>query len=155
MGLSQPKLLEVKRMNSVDVIRLVYERFRPLTKSCGPLFAGAVTLDGNEGRLYLSEEQYWIWTSDEHSKELIHPEVDAQITPQELMRNLLHSTEHMLKAAEEHLIRIDQRAADVPSMLGYYLSLDAETMNDVFATRSFFTIESNDRWKIIKKSSKT
>ncbi len=34
--------LTVPSLKSVDVIRLVYEKFRPITKNCGPLFAGEV-----------------------------------------------------------------------------------------------------------------
>lgn len=41
----------------------------------------------------------------------------------------------------------------MPSLLGYYLSHPAEAMTGVFATGTFFTLESPERWKQIKKSS--
>jgi len=115
--------LTIPSLKSVDVIRLLYEKFRPITKNCGPLFAGEVPIDGEQGHLYLTEYQYWLWSSDTSAgKELTHPEVDAVTTPQALVRSLLASTAGKIKAFEAHLDRIEQRATDIPSMVGYYLS---------------------------------
>jgi hypothetical protein len=135
---------EVPRISSVDVVGMVYEKFRPLTKTCGPLHAGGFPLEGENGTLYLTEMTYWLWSGKGTSKgkELTHPEVDKLTTQSELLRHLLASAAIKLKTAEAHLDRIQETAADVPSMLGYYLSKDAEAMTDIFATGSFFTLES-------------
>ncbi len=145
-------LLTAPSLKSVDVIRLVYEKFRPITKNCGPLLAGEVSIDGKQGRLYLTEYQYWLWSSTSATKELTHPEVDAVTTPQALVRSLLASTARKIKAFEAHLDRIEQRATDIPSMVGYYLSNDGETMTDAIATGSLFSLEEPEQWKRIKTS---
>ena len=147
--------LRVPKMKTVDVIRLVYEQFRPVTKNCGPLLAGQVVMDGIEGNLYLTEYQYWLWSSTSSTKELTHPEVDAVTTAQALIRSLLSSTSVKIRAFEAHLDRIELRAEDVPSMLGYYLLNDSETMTDAIATGSLFSLEEPEQWKRIKKSGET
>ncbi len=101
--------MTVPSWKSVDVIRLVYEKFRPMTKNSGPLSAGEVSIDGKQGSLYLTEFQYWLWSSISATKELTHPEVDAVTTPQALVRSLLASTAGKIKAFEVHLDRIEQR----------------------------------------------
>jgi len=93
-------LLTVPSLKSVDVIRLIYEKFRPITKNCGPLFAGEVSIDGKQGPLYLTEYQYWLWSGTSACRELTHPEVDAMTTPQALVRSLLASTAEKIKAFE-------------------------------------------------------
>ena len=92
MPASTDSPLTVPKMLSVDVIRIVYEKFRPITKNCGPLLAGHISVNGEEGRLYLTEYQYWLWSGTSGGRELTHPEVDALTTAQELVRNLLSST---------------------------------------------------------------
>ncbi len=145
--------LTVPSLKSVDVIRLVYEKFRPVTKSCGPLLAGEVSMDGEQGHLYLTEYQYWLWSSDTSAvKESAHPEVDALTTPQALVRSLLASTAGTIKAFEAHLDRIELRATDLPSMVGYYLSNDCEAVTDAIATESLFSLERPEKWKRIKES---
>ncbi len=144
--------LTVPSLKSVDVIRLVYEKFRPVTKNCGPLFAGEVSIDGEQSHLYLTEYQYWLWSGTSATKELTHPEVDAVTTPQALVRSLLASTAGKINAFEAHLDRIEQRATDIPSMVGYYLSNDGETMTDAIATGSLFSLEEPEQWKRIKRS---
>jgi len=51
-----------------------------------------------------------------------------------------------------HLDQIEQRATDIPSMVGYYLSNDGETMTDAIATGSLFSLEEPEQWKRIKRS---
>ena len=143
--------LTVPSMKSVDVIRLVYEKFRPITKNCGPLLAGEVLVNGSQGHLYLTEYHYWLWSSSSASMELTHPEVDALTSPQVLVRSLLASTAAKIRAFEAHLDRIEQRAGDVSSMVGYYLSHDSETMTDAIATGSLFSLEEPEQWKRIKR----
>ncbi len=58
----------VPTMKSVDVVRLVYERFRPLTKIYGPLRAATLSIQGEEGILYLTETQYWLWSGSDSAK---------------------------------------------------------------------------------------
>ena len=151
----EPPFRVPRMMKPVDVIRLIYEQFRPVTKKCGPLLAGQVSIHGIEGNLYLTEYQYWLWSGDSSTKELTHSEVDALATPQALLRSLLSSTIGKMQAFEAHLGRIESRAEDVASMLGYYLSNDGETMTDAIATSSFFTLEEPEHWKRINKSSRT
>ncbi len=61
--------LTVPSLKSVEVIRLLYEQFRPSTKICGPLFAGEVSTDGKQGPLYLTEYQYWFWSGTSACRE--------------------------------------------------------------------------------------
>jgi len=78
--------------------------------------------------------------------------VDAVTTPQALVRSLLASTAGKIKAFEAHLDRIEQRATDIASMVGYCLSNDGETMTDAIATGSLFSLEEPEQWKRMKRS---
>ncbi|HUD73737.1 MAG TPA: hypothetical protein VMQ76_01595 [Terracidiphilus sp.] len=138
----------IPTLQSEDVIRQVYERFRPLTKLTGPLFAGKIAVDGKPGKLFLTEAQYWLWMCDcgPEAREMTHSEVGGLTNPQSIVRELLSAVKGLLGYFEDHLDRIEGATSDVPSLLGFYLSNPSALVVDAIATEQLFTLNNPEEW---------
>jgi hypothetical protein len=146
----------VPTLRSEDVIRQLYERFWPLTKLTGPLFAGKIAVDGKSGKLYLTEAQYWLWMCDggPEAREMTHSEIDGLTNPQSIVRELLSAVKGLLGYFEDHLDRIEGVTSDVPSLLGFYLNNPSALVVDAIATEQLFTLNHPEQWNQIVRDGK-
>jgi len=146
----------VPMLRSEDVMRQVYERFWPLTKLTGPLFAGKIAVDGKPGKLFLTEAQYWLWMCDSgpEAREMTHFEIDGLTNPQSIVRELLSAVKGLLGYFEDHLDRIEGVTSDVPSLIGFYLSNPSALVVDAIATEQLFTLNHPEQWNQIVRDGK-
>ena len=93
-------VVRTERMNAKNderLVRLIRERFHPLTRFCGPLHAGEVSLDGVSDSLYLGELSIWLWPHGSgHNGVLSDELVSNAVSPHFLVRALLVSSRNSM-----------------------------------------------------------
>jgi hypothetical protein len=137
---------EEDRMNPVgepiriEIYGLLRERFAPLARFGGPLFAGLYKREGIGGGFYVDQLKRWLWLPDSAGR--FGPEdaflsdeaVAGQTDLKEVAGNLIRNARLIFDLYLEHLERIANQpefAAD----LGVYLTDEAALVVDAIATR--------------------
>ena len=101
--------------DSAEIYRLLRERFAPMARFGGPLYAGIYTSQGISGGLYVGELSQWLWV----------PETTGNLGPEEALpsdeqvaaaRDLAVTLESLLRSAKllfelflEHLDRVQRK----------------------------------------------
>lgn len=124
----------------IEVYRVIRERFGPLARYGGPLFAGIYVHQGIAGGFYVDQQKRWLWLPD--SPDGQRPE-DAFLSDEALARqadlrtvveNLLRNSRLIFELYLEHLERIQ----DLPTFvadLGVYLTDEIALVADAIAPR--------------------
>jgi hypothetical protein len=98
-----------------EIYRLVRERFAPMARFGGPLYAGIYTSAGISGGLYVGELNQWLWVPE--TTGTLGPE-DALLSDQQVAaeRDLAVTLENLLRNATlvfelflEHLDRVQRK----------------------------------------------
>ena len=100
-----------------EVYRLVRERFAPMARFAGPLYAGIYTSAGISGSLYVGELNQWLWVSWPETPGSLRPEdallSDAQVSAERdlaaTLENLLRSAKLVFELFLEHLDRVQRK----------------------------------------------
>jgi hypothetical protein len=122
-----------------EIYRLLRERFAPMARFGGPLYAGIYTSAGISGSLYVGELSQWLWLP---TADGLRPQ-DAILTDEAVSRrtdlrtvvgNLLRSARLVFDLYLEHLERI-QNGSIFAAELGTYLTDDIALVVDAIALR--------------------
>jgi hypothetical protein len=124
----------------IEIYGLLRERFGPLARFGGPLFAGMYKRDGIGGGFYVDQLKRWLWLPNSAGRfspedALLSDEaVAGQNDLKEVAGNLLRNARLMFDLYLEHLERI----ADQPAFaadLGVYLTDETALLVDAIALR--------------------
>jgi hypothetical protein len=99
-----------------EIYRLVRERFSPMARFGGPLYAGVYEHEGISGTMYVGEQNHWLWVpwpetpgSLRPEDALLYAEVAAGRDLAETLQNLLRNTKLVFELFLEHLHRIQHK----------------------------------------------
>src|ERR1700746_578593 len=96
----------------IEVYRVIRERFAPLARYGGPLFAGIYVHQGITGGFYINQQKQWLWlpeSPDRRRQEdafLSDEAVARQGDPRTVVENLLRNSRLIFELYLEHLERI-------------------------------------------------
>ena len=100
-----------------EIYRLLRERFAPLARFGGPLYAGDYSNEGISGGLYVGELNQWLWvpeTVGRHRPEDALPSDEQVAAARDLaatVKSLLRSAKLMFELFLEHLDRVQRKPA--------------------------------------------
>ena len=123
-----------------EIYRLVRERFAPMARFGGPLYAGIYSSHGISGGLYVGELNQWLWVPETTGG--LGPE-DALLSDEQVAaaRDLAVTLESLLRSAKlvfelflEHLDRV-QRKPTFTDHIKAYLTNSALLVVDAVALR--------------------
>jgi hypothetical protein len=106
------------------LVRLVRERFGPMTRFLGPLYAGQLKIGALEGPLWVGQGPVWIWGASRKVSEdapLVDEDVASALAADSLVRNLLVSCSDLLTKLVKHLDLIEATDGCSSALLRYYL----------------------------------
>ena len=118
------------------LIKLVRERFGPVTRFLGPPYAGEIERDGLKGPLWLGEGLVWIWGASRKTAErgeLTDEQIASAASPDFLVRHLLVSCSELMLALVRHLDMIEGTGGSSSALLRYYLENPSATVIDGIA----------------------
>jgi hypothetical protein len=118
------------------LIRLVKQRFGPMTRFLGPPYAGDIELDGLSGPLWLGEGPTWIWSASRKTADLgglSDEQVARAASPDFLVRHLLVSCSELMVSLVRHLDLIEGTGGSSSALLRYYLENPSATVIDGIA----------------------
>lgn len=124
----------------IEVYRLLRERFAPLARCGGPLFAGVYSREGMSGEFYIDQLSRWLWLPN--AEQPLRPEdvvlsdkaVAGQTDVHTVVVNLLRNVRLVFELYEEQVDRIKSRATFVAD-LGVYLTNEIALVVDAIALR--------------------
>ena len=126
--------------DSAEIYRLLRERFAPLARFGGPLYAGDYSNEGISGGLYVGELNQWLWvpeTVGRHRPEDALPSDEQVAAARDLaatVKSLLRSAKLMFELFLEHLDRV-QRKATFPDHVQTYLTNTVALVVDAMVLR--------------------
>jgi|SRR5579883_612224 len=127
---------------TAHVFALIRERFYPLARFTGPLYAGPIKLDGQQ-HLYLNEANEWRIGVEEDSLRNYAPISDSALAsatlPQAVLGYILLSMQHTIAA---YLLYLEDLARVNPNLttdLGAYLSNPEGLHMDTITLRQFYS----------------
>lgn len=124
----------------IEVYRVLRERFAPLARYSGPLFAGIFVQQGIAGGFYINQQKQWLWLPDSTDRQrpedafLSDEAVARQADLRIVVENLLRNSRLIFELYLEHLERIK----DLPTFvadLGAYLTDEIALVVDAIALR--------------------
>jgi hypothetical protein len=120
-----------------EIYRLVRERFAPMARFGGPLYAGVYEHEGISGTIYVGEVTQWLWVPWPETPASLRPE-DALLSDSQVAaaRDLAVTLEHRLRSAKlvfelflEHLKRVQ------PDQVQTYLTDSVALVVDAMVVR--------------------
>jgi hypothetical protein len=124
----------------IEVYRVLRERFAPLARYSGPLFAGIHVHQGIAGGFYIDQQKQWLWLPDTAGCQrpedaiLSDEAVARQAELRTVVENLLRNSRLIFELYLEHLERIKDRPTFVAD-LGVYLTDEIALVVDAIALR--------------------
>ena len=96
---------------SVEIYRLLRERFAPMARFGGPLYAGIYTSEGISGGLYVGEQNKWLWVPETAGRDafISDEQVAAARDLAETLQRLLSSAKLVFELFLEHLDRVQRK----------------------------------------------
>jgi hypothetical protein len=125
-----------------EIYRLLRERFAPMARVGGPLYAGLYEHEGISGTMYVGELNQWLWVPWPETPGSLRPEdallSDAQVAAARdlagTLQNLLRNAKLVFELFLEHLERI-QHTPTFTNQVQTYLTDSAALVVDALVVR--------------------
>ena len=125
-----------------EIYRLLRERFAPMARFGGPLYAGVYEREGISGTMYVGELNQWLWVPWPETAGSLRPE-DALLSDEQVARerdlaatlqSLLRSAKLVFELFLEHLDRV-QREPTFTDQVQTYLTDSVALVVDALVVR--------------------